>query len=442
VIAGLLLSGLVGAACSLTGEELQPEQVVSDLGSEPSGSAGASGDPDAGGGAEPSQPQAGQGGCSSTEIGGCDVPLDGPPACSDGSECASGRCEAGRCASASCDDDARNQGESDVDCGGPCPGCPDGNDCSVEADCASGYCSAGRLCTASACDDGEANQDESDVDCGGTCGSNCVAGESCGSNDDCQSGSCGSAGCGECVARCCKAPICDDGVQNGGEPVTDCGNAACGLCPPGSPCGEDAHCESDDCGPGGLCLQRDCEDGQQGGDESDVDCGGSDPTCRRCNLGEDCNGGADCQSGSCLGGVCADCGDGIENGTESDVDCGGLCGNCAPGLDCVVDGDCQSDACEDGRCCGGLERDCTRCAERLSSRVNDLTCEDTADPNASGSCRAFLACLADNEVCTARYAPGCSDNPGGVCSSAFFGGDAAPGVVLADSILGNASCFF
>jgi hypothetical protein len=41
-----------------------------------------------------------------------------------------------------------------------------------------------------------------------------------------------------------------------------------------------------------------------------------------------------------------------------------------------------------------------------------------------------------------RYAPGCTDSPGGACDHLRFGGNGSPGVVLADSILGNASCFF
>ena len=45
---------------------------------------------------------------------------------------------------ASCDDGILNQGEEDVDCGGPCDACP-------------------------SCDDGILNQGEEDVDCGGPC---------------------------------------------------------------------------------------------------------------------------------------------------------------------------------------------------------------------------------------------------------------------------------
>jgi len=45
---------------------------------------------------------------------------------------------------ASCRDRIKNQGETDIDCGGPCPACP-------------------------SCNDGIQNQDEAGVDCGGPC---------------------------------------------------------------------------------------------------------------------------------------------------------------------------------------------------------------------------------------------------------------------------------
>src|SRR5690606_34810781 len=57
---------------------------------------------------------------------------------------------------ATCDDGVQNQGETGVDCGGPCPACP-------------------------TCDDGIQNQGETGVDCGGPCPA---------------------------------CPTCDDGIQN------------------------------------------------------------------------------------------------------------------------------------------------------------------------------------------------------------------------------------
>ena len=45
---------------------------------------------------------------------------------------------------ATCDDCEQNQGETGVDCGGPCNACP-------------------------TCDDGIQNQEETGIDCGGPC---------------------------------------------------------------------------------------------------------------------------------------------------------------------------------------------------------------------------------------------------------------------------------
>lgn len=53
------------------------------------------------------------------------------------------------CAVPSCSDGVLNQGEVNIDCGGPnCSGCADGDSCSTGDDCASGYCSYGVSCAA------------------------------------------------------------------------------------------------------------------------------------------------------------------------------------------------------------------------------------------------------------------------------------------------------
>jgi len=67
-----------------------------------------------------------------------------------------------------CTDGVLNQGEADIDCGGPCKACPscsDGiqNQGATAADCG-GPCKA-----CATCDDGLLNQNEQDVDCGGVC---------------------------------------------------------------------------------------------------------------------------------------------------------------------------------------------------------------------------------------------------------------------------------
>jgi hypothetical protein len=301
-------------------------------------------------------------------------------------------------------------------------------ECSLDGDCASRHCQAGR-CQPATCDDGRLNQDETADDCGGSLCPRCAVGSSCRGAADCRSGVCGGDGA-------CAEPRCDDGVANGDEPVPDCGTAACGACPNGSPCSEGAQCASELCR-AGTCQPQPCQDGVTNGSETDIDCGGSD--CPRCGAGDLCAGAGDCASAVCADGRCSSCNDGEWNGDESDVDCGGACAPCTAGDGCRVDTDCASAACQDGRCCGGTRVDCTRCARRLARVLN---CSSNG-PNGAAQCDAFLDCLADNpDECSVRYAPGCSDDPGGVCNHTAFGTNSGAGVALADAILGTAACTF
>src|SRR5690606_23712945 len=52
-------------------------------------------------------------------------------------------CVGGECVSASCGDGVKNGDETDVDCGGICPGCANGMSCALAADCASLFCEPG-----------------------------------------------------------------------------------------------------------------------------------------------------------------------------------------------------------------------------------------------------------------------------------------------------------
>lgn len=187
------------------------------------------------------------------------------------------------CSPASCQDGDQNGAELGVDCGGgDCPGCSAGSPCDTGADCESRSCGAGGACLAATCTDGVANPGEADVDCGGTCSSGCDTGGRCAGDEDCASGVCGAAGCPEGVTTCCQAATCADGVQNGGEPSVDCGNATCGLCASESPCTAGAQCASGVCSASGTCGAFVCGDGVRNGLEEDVDCGGPEPGCPAC----------------------------------------------------------------------------------------------------------------------------------------------------------------
>jgi plastocyanin len=102
-----------------------------------------------------------------------------------------------------CIDGVENGTESDIDCGGGCPGCMAGKDCLAPEDCQSGICGGGK-CTAPTCSDGVKNGTESDLDCGGTC-PGCVVGKTCVFATDCESG-------------LCKASLCV--LLNGCAPTT------------------------------------------------------------------------------------------------------------------------------------------------------------------------------------------------------------------------------
>ncbi len=149
-------------------------------------------------------------------------------------------CVGGACVPSHCADHMQNTGESDVDCGGPCPHCQVGQKCSVYSDCYSQFCEAPdggqSTCQAPACPDGRQNGTETDVDCGGgqnTC-PRCGNTLKCLKPTDCQSGVCLPTGImGSGMPNTCQAPTCNDGVKNGNETGTDCGGG--GGCPP---CGD------------------------------------------------------------------------------------------------------------------------------------------------------------------------------------------------------------
>ncbi len=250
-----------------------------------------------------------------------------------------------------CSDGVKNQGETDIDCGGSnCGVCMAGQACEQGSDCITGRCE-NSVCTMSngTCDDMTRNQDETDVDCGGsTCGA-CANGLMCDGNSDCQSG--------RCMGGTCAMPSCSDGIRNQDETDVDCGGATCAACGDGQGCALGRDCTSLSC-VGGMCAAPSCSDGIQNQDETDVDCGGA--TCAtRCGDGASCVMASDCDAMfPCSNGVCgASCSDGIKNQDETGVDCGGsTCGACGTGQACSTDSECISNNCycaaSSGNCAG------------------------------------------------------------------------------------------
>jgi len=98
-----------------------------------------------------------------------------------------------------CNDGVKNQTETDVDCGGTsgCLACQTGKNCLGNFDCQSLNCMAG-ICqpAAPSCTDGMQNQGETDIDCGGpNCSFACGPGQMCNQNNGCHSVNCMSGQC-------------------------------------------------------------------------------------------------------------------------------------------------------------------------------------------------------------------------------------------------------
>lgn len=155
-----------------------------------------------------------------------------------------------------------------------------------------------------ACDDGNKNGDETDVDCGGHC-PGCAAGRTCASSIDCESR--------VCVNKTCVEATCSDGVLNGRETDKDCGRNAVrdgGAAPDAAPCSrcmEGMACVAGDDCQSGLCAMMTCTpslcmDGRKDGQETDVDCGGA--FCPPCAAGKFCFDGPDCVSAICINNTC------------------------------------------------------------------------------------------------------------------------------------------
>ena len=283
--------------------------------------------------------------------------------CAAGKMCASNSdCETGTCGTShrcelvagTCSDSAKNQDETDTDCGGMlCAArCALGDACLLASDCATQSDCVNNLCALSPCFDSSKSGDETDVDCGGaTCSARCADGKACAQASDCQ------AGLACSTSSVCTSDLCNDGLKDNGESDIDCGGASCAArCAQGESCRASSDCTSGLICENTLCAPDPCFDSSKNGDETDVDCGGT--TCSaRCAAGQSCSGDADCAGGTCSGGVCgmAPCSNGVKDGSETDIDCGGsTCAACPVTSACLLDTDCASSDCE----CAGSSGSC------------------------------------------------------------------------------------
>ncbi|WP_437597220.1 SUMF1/EgtB/PvdO family nonheme iron enzyme [Sorangium sp. So ce590] len=202
------------------------------------------------------------------------------------------------------------------------------------------------------CTNGVKDGDESDLDCGGACPP-CLDGQACAAPTDCVSRRCEEDAGGGSAGTTCAAAQCDNGVKDGDETDTDCGrgaaprdgNPACPPCADLQHCVVGSDCESLSC-VSGSCLTESCSDGVKNGDETDVDCGA---LCGDCKPGDTCERSTDCSELVCVEQICQapSCSDGVKNGKETDIDCGGgeCSARCPAGQRCALSTDCATSIC-------------------------------------------------------------------------------------------------
>ena len=111
--------------------------------------------------------------------------------CTQDGDCSSYKCIDNQICAALCTNNGVQDGdETDEDCGGGCTPCLGGKKCNSGNDCMSGVCADNGTCD-DLCNNGEWNQGETDVDCGGPyCANRCAGGKMCTQDGDCSSYQC------------------------------------------------------------------------------------------------------------------------------------------------------------------------------------------------------------------------------------------------------------
>jgi hypothetical protein len=127
--------------------------------------------------------------------------------------------EGASCVAPTCNDGVKNQGETDIDCGGAACGatCAPTKVCVADTDCGGlGASCTGGVCRN--CADGVLNGAETALDCGGQCGATCGGGLACNSGADCATSGCTDGTCNlgltgelctagdQCAEKVCSVP--------------------------------------------------------------------------------------------------------------------------------------------------------------------------------------------------------------------------------------------
>lgn len=233
-----------------------------------------------------------------------------------------------------CFDNIQNQGETGIDCGGPCQACE-------------------------TCFDNIQNQNETGVDCGGVCAP-CPTPESCEvpsglyvssiTRSSARLNWTAVSGANTYVVQIkLSAATAWYSFSTGSSYLTIRGLSngfdydwrVYTQCDTGSSDWSEACTFIAGVATSGACVSATfpegevatCYDNIQNGNETGVDCGGSCTPCSTCydNIQNGNETGIDC-GGSCS--PCPTCYDNIQNGDETGVDCGGSCGPCPETTGC------------------------------------------------------------------------------------------------------------
>jgi hypothetical protein len=331
-------------------------------------------------------------------------------------------CLQGECVPLTCTNQMQDGDETDVDCGGACPGCANDQHCNEGLDCQSGFCDNG---TCAPCQ-GPLSCPEGMFCKNGVCEDKQPNGQVCGNEAICLSGNCVDGVCcdktcdGPCVS-CIQAESGICGAVNAGD--------ADPLCPaqdPGS-CGTTGQC-----GPAGHCAFH-----------------GPSTPCGTCTDATtwgtgNCDGMGQCmpnQTDSCAPYVCGD--DGCLESCATPQDCSTLlcdvpsmtCLGCgsdvpAPGGQCpsnVCTGGCSSNTCtidcSMGTACQGNTIACpagfdciVECNAPSACNLKTITCPP--QHSCQVDCTANIACQGATINCGASGVCdlSCSDI-GGACQS-------------------------
>lgn len=296
-------------------------------------------------------------------------------------------------------------------------GCPEDEpepepepECRSGAECTSGVCSPDGTCAFPACNDGVLNGQEVDVDCGGNC-AECADGQSCNTGSDCASGSCSDGVCGSLQGiggACTSATDCE--IEFSCEPFD--GSSICTR-----RCEDDSVCNGLSC-LRGICTPNDyCDDPD--GDGIGVGPGCSGDACSLCSPNADCvdtgefSKGCVCKVGfEGDGATCTDVdecalglddcpGDALCTNTDGGFTCACQPGYTGDGSDCV-----DVDECADG------SNDCDPAAT-CSNVPGSFVCScppGAQDLNGDGtSCSSVDECFTQQDDCHPQAI--CTDTP-------------------------------